>query len=481
MSIDNRVLKFREAIWAFTANVLPKISPELRPAVADIAWLIANHFSSPEDSEELYTKFQKIWDNRSPEPNYRVELLAYCAWKIRLYLTFDQPKIAFRLFQQITKAILHKPTALVFELESCCLSSSNNFSIPKIPEEDISTLFGIGEACEQIKGNLTLNKLTKQMKIPLNELNSYLQKFEMAFGCMVAFEAIGLYWLRAEVQVNSFHHLQQLIERFKPLAYRCEVHGSLKRSHEGFDGDLIRFSTEFAYPIAQENKLTEWAGKNRVQLYRRINERIYQNFGVLYKERWTPKDIARAKYGFQTEFEYKTNEILLDKRLFQIVKTYITPIAFYKDMKVNELNCLLPFYKLALHLKTDVTGVHQEATKLFQKRILTPYFYSNLLHYSPEKILEGNQALLHDEAQGFLYARSEMLESFNKENQIWDERIFRLYVPDVSPKLLELHGFRALKRVYWTKISNSIQENWYNFKISCWQSPKLPHIYDLLV
>ncbi|MFX0209988.1 MAG: hypothetical protein ACFFDT_28665, partial [Candidatus Hodarchaeota archaeon] len=406
MSVDERILKFREAIWAFTNNILPKISTELQPSVADIAWLIINHFFSPEDSEELYSKFQRIWGNRSVESNYHVELLAYCAWKIRLYLTFNQPEMAFSLFQQIAKTVVHKVANLKSELEKCCLPTSKYFPFPKIQENDVSLLYGIAETFRQTQKNLTLRLLANRLKTPFEELLLQLKRLEVVFGCMIAFEALGLYWLRAEVEINSFHGLQRLIERFKPLAYRCEIHDQFHND------DTTSFSVEFTYPIAQKKILFEWASENRIRLYRKVNEQIFQNFNVLYKEPWSPKDVTVVKPGIQTIFEYNIDVILLNKLILQIIDIYQKLVFFTESQKIDEINCLLPIHKIGSQLKTNVVVARQEATKLFQQRILIPYFYSNLLHFTPEVVLEGNEKILHDEAQAFLYARTEALQQF---------------------------------------------------------------------
>ncbi|MFX1514307.1 MAG: hypothetical protein ACFFCQ_17165 [Promethearchaeota archaeon] len=480
MSVDDRALKFREAVLIFIIKHLPKILPEVQPAVADMAWLIVNHFFSQEESKELFGKFQKIWELRSVESNYQIELLAYCAWKIRLYLTFDQPEKAFRLFQQITKILLYKGIALDAELEACCLPISKNFPFPKIPEKDILLLFGVSEAVKQTKGNLTLRMIMKQTKYGFEELIQRLQNFEMNFGCLVAFEALGLYWLRAEVEINSQNNLQPLIERFKPYVYHCEFHSPLKRSYEPCEDGFKRFSFEFAYPIAQKNTLFEWARKNQVQLFRKVNERIYQNFNVLYKEGWTPKDTTIVKPGSQITVDYNLNEIQLTKLVLQIIDVYQKVIFFSKGVEVDEVNCLLPIHRIGSELKTGVILARQETTKLFQQRILIPYFFSNLLVEPPEKIVEGTEFSLSDEAESFLYTRTETLQRCNEEKKGWEEKIVRMYTPEVSPKLIKMSGFRTLQRVYWEVPVSYVRVDRYDLEKSCWRFPKLPHIHDLL-
>ncbi|MFX1511121.1 MAG: hypothetical protein ACFFCQ_00845 [Promethearchaeota archaeon] len=480
MRVDKRALKFRESLWTFTTTVLPKISPTLQPSIADIAWLIVNHFFTPVDNEELYLKYVKIWKNRPVESNPSVELLAICAWRIRLYLTYNQPEMAFKLFQQITKTVLHKRPFLDSELETCCLPTSKRFPLPKIPDSDISLLFDLGEILKQTKENLTLRTFTKQINIPFKELISHLQRLEMVFGNMVAFEALGLYWLRAEVKINSNRSVQPLIERFNPLAYRCELHSTLMKYQEGHENNIERFSIEFAYPIDQEDVLFEWTIKNKIKLYRKIKEQLYQNFNVLYKDPWHPMDVARSKNAFLITFKHNLDRITLNKQLLQIIEIYQKIKIFSKGIEIDEADCLLPFHKLGAHLKMDVAKIYQKAPNFFQQQILTPYFYSRLLGYTPEKVVEGSESLLHDEGKTYLYARGESLQPFIEEKKSWTDKIFRLYVPNISSKLIELYGFRALKRVFWDVPPYFVHVNRYNIKKSCWQYPKLPNIQDLL-
>ncbi len=480
MRADKRALKFREVIWTFTTTVLPKIPPILQPSVADIAWIILNHYFTPADNEELYFKYEKIWKNRPIEPNNHVELLAICAWKMRLYLTYNQPEMAFKLFQQVTKTILHKGDTLDSELEACCLPTSERFPLPKIPDTDISLLFDLGETFKQAKENLTLRSITRKMNISLENLKTHLNKLEMVFGNMVAFEAFGLYWLRAEVEIDSNHSVQPLIERFKPLAYRCEVHSPLVKSHEVYDNDSTRFSVEFAYPIDQTHVLFEWAIQNKIKLFRRVKEMLYQNFNVLYRDPWHPMDIIPSRNAFLITFTHDLNRIALNKRLLQIIEVYQKLRIFSKGNEGDVADCLLPFHKLGAYLKMDVATVYQEAPTLFQKQILVPYFYSSFLGYTPEKVIEGNESILHDEAKGYLYARSEAIQPFIKEKNSWDDKIFRLYVPEILPRLHELYGFRTLKRVYWDVPPCFVQVKRYDMKRSCWQYPKLPSFRDPL-
>jgi hypothetical protein len=478
MSVDDRFLKFREAIWVFTDKILPKIDPVLQPSLADIAWLMANHFFAPEDSKKLYLKIREIWRNRSLEPNYQIELLSLGAWKIRLLLTFNQQESAFKLFQYITKAVRYKKEELEAELEAVCLPSSDNFPLPKISEADIEFLFGIGRTCQQTQGNLTISHIAKQINLTKENVISYLQKLEMVFGCMISLNALDLFWIRAEIDIKSHQSYAQLIERFKPIAHRCEAHSSLLKSNKTTEFQPTRFSIEFLYPIKLKNTLKKWAIKNGVCIYYLTKQQLYQNFNILYNDPWNPQDVNQLKSkGFITIMENSSNILELSRPILQIIETYLKPVAFYEGRETEVVDCLLPFYKLGSHLKLQAEKAHQLAVKLFQQRILVPYVYSDLFFFTPEIILEGNEFLLHDEARRYLYARAEGLQSLLAEEK---EDLFRLYVSTVSTKLLKQYKCRIVKRLYWEPPAPIIQADMYDFDHSCWKYHELPQIYDLL-
>ncbi len=481
MSAVKRVDKFREAIWLFVAKTLPKMPVELQPSLADMAWLMANHFFSPEVSQKLYLRLQKIWLNRSLESNNQVELLAYCAWKLQLYLTFNQPEIAFSLFQEIIKVIRYNDHKLETNLELCCIPNSKKFPLPRIPEEDMKFLFGISQACQQSQSNLTINYLANKMACSQKDLIWYLNKIKMVIGSLVAFEALGLYMLRVEIEISSNQNWPQLLERIKPIIYRCEAHTSPSKTPKENDLYPTQLSMEFLYPISQEKPLFKWAARNKIRVLRKVEQYLYQNFNVLYKDQWDPLGTTRLKSkGSRTSIIITSNKLEVNKRLLRITETYLKPAAFLGNRKAETADCLLPFHRLGSYLKMREKWAHKTAAELFQKRILVPFLYSELLRFDPEFILEGEELTLQDKAKSYLYTRGEMLQPFNVEKQAWNQhqKVFRLYVPKVSVSDFEEFEVRSLKRLYWASPRPLIQVNMYDFKKSSWKCPKLPDLHD---
>ncbi len=483
MTINDRGAKIRDAIIIFIDKIIPRISPDLQPLLANLAWLMANHFFSPEASQELYLKLQRIWHDESLTTKEQTELLTYCAWKLRLYLTFNQPKTAFELFQHITKTVQYRENNLGDVLKVHCLPRSESFPLPKIPKEDIRFLFNVGELIQQTQSNLTVPRIADHINFSREETVSLLRKLEMVFGCMIAVEALGLYWIRAEINIPPYYNIMELVERFKPFAYRCEAHSLPSKLNKGSDFQPDRLSVRFLYPITCKNDLFSWARKNGVFLLRNVEEHLFQNFEVLNEERWHPLAVSPLKTNTQKiSIKYNANKTEVNQRVLQIVDTYLRPASFIGTGKIEPADFMLPLHRLGEYLKMGRSQAYQIVTTLFTQQILVPFFLSDLLLYTPDKILEIPEVLATDEARGYLYARSHMYYPLNEEKRDWDEsrKITRLYVPEIVPRSLEKYDFRTVKRLFYASPRPALQINSYNVYSADWNPPKLPRLNDLL-
>jgi hypothetical protein len=478
MAKSDRTSDFRAALWTLTTRVIPKASPVLQSSLSKIAQLLGNYILSPEESEKLYHEIREIWFNEPLEIDPRINLLAYCAWKLRLYLIFDQTESAYQLFKELIGQIRHSDPSSE-ELEPICLPDSKRFPLPTIPVEHIEFLYTVAEACQQEHGSITIKKIAEMSAWTQQKVISYLNKLEMWFDCLVATEALGLYWVRAEIEIHSINIIPQLLHKFKPFTIRCEVHSPRKHSKSFTPSDFIpqRFSVEFLYPIDRQRELLDWGRKNNLILYRLIEHNLYQNFNVFFNDQWHGKKTTRLlKDAFQTTIDYPKDRIEITKELLRIIEVYKTPAAFSKVRIKGTTDTLLPFADLGTQLGLRENWARQIASNLFKQGILVRYQISYPLSFTPEMLLDGEELALHVEAQRYLYARRETLQPFKEERNGLDSKIYRLYIPEISPNMQQM-GFRMIKQLYHEQ-PPLILVNRYNFSKFCWKSPNLPELGD---
>ncbi|MFX1513866.1 MAG: hypothetical protein ACFFCQ_14880, partial [Promethearchaeota archaeon] len=433
----------REAVWTFTNHIIPSAPLHLQESLLNIVWLMNNFFLSQEESEMLYLKIFEIWDSESLEIDQEKELLAWCAWKLRLYLLFDQKQTALHLFRELMKSVRRGISEQ--ELLRLCSDSSTHFPLPKISEEDTKSLFRIAEVFQAKEGSITIKQLADLMHLTKGEVIDFLTKFEITFGCMVAAEALGLYHLYAEVEVQDLETLPQLLEYLKPFVIRCAILSGLQQS----PNNPRRLSFRFYYPIEKQDRLFDWAIKNKIRLYRQSERHIYQNFNVLLKEFWFEKKTTEMEEAsFQITLENSIDQIKLTRDILQIVETYLITTFFSKAQIPQKLNHLIPYSKLS-----DKLGLREEwsrhmAAKLFSKRVLVRYFYISHF-FRPSFLLKGPELVLHTEAKKYLYARLESYIPFNNEIMTWErQKVYQLYSLSLSPELLQKYPTMKINRVF---------------------------------
>ncbi len=475
---NDRDSNFRAALWTLTTKVIPQASPILQPSLTKIAQLLGNYLLSPEESEKLYHEIREIWLNEPLEIDRRINLLAYCAWKLRLYLTFDETDTAYQLFRKLIQLIRHDDPS-IDELEAIGFLDSESFPLPIIPGEDIEFLYIVAEACQQRKGTVTLKRLAEMTKYPIKNVISYLKKLEIVFGCLFASEALGLYDVRVEIDLHSNKQLLPLLEKFKPFAIRCEAHSPKQFSKTVSLSNFTpeRLSVEFYYPVNQQDSLFAWAKRNNLKLHIRFEQHIYQNFNVYYRDAWHAKKLTRIKTdAFQTTIENRKERIELSKAHLQIIELYLKQAVFSTGKEQGTIDGLLPFSNLGEHLGLREDWARHTAANLFNQGILVRYSLSLLVGFWPEIILEGNELSLHEKAQQYLYARREKLQLFDDETGS-KTRLYRLYVPEISKQIMQQSGFRIIKRLYYAP-PPLIQSTSYNFEEFSWNAPHLPEINE---
>ncbi len=465
---------FKEALWTFTTKIIPSAPSHLQKSLLNIAWIMGNYSLSQEESEKLFFEIYEIWDKGSFKYEPRKELLAWCAWKLHVYLLFDQKEIAFQLFRQLMRTVRRGISEQ--DLNQLCSDSSTKFPLPRIPKEDIEFLYTLAKVCQSQRGGVTIRRLAGMQNLTHKKVEEYLTKFEITLGCIVAAEALGLYHLYVEVEIENEEKIYQFLELLKPFIIRSDF---LSPLNQHLDGPK-RISFRFHYPIEEKDQLFKWAIDNRVRLYRQIECHIYQNFNILHKESWHEKETSEEEQKiFHVTLINTKDQIEITEDIIRIIETYLIPTVFSKARVPATSDQLIPYKDLGILFGLREEQTRRMAARLFSNQILIRYFYSSIL-FSPSLMIEGPELELHTEAKKYLYARLESFLPFNEEIRTWErEKVYQLYSLDLSPDLLQKYSIRRIKRLHSGELP-WIRADMYDFNQDSWKVPKLPTISDLL-
>ncbi len=470
----DRLSDLRTALWKLTTDIIPQTPENLQPALANMVRLLGNHLLDPEESYKIFTEIREIWDIDSLELDPRINILALCTWKMRLYLIFNLAESAFQLFRRVMQ-VVRTGGPDYEELQFVARPHSAEFPFPLIPDEDIEFLNTVGYAIQEYS-DVSIRKLAKLSDLSQQKTLSRLKKFEMVFGYMVAVETLGLNWVRAEIELRSADRLSLLLEKFKPFAYRCELHSP---NHEKLFP--ARFSVEFLYPVDQQKQLKEWGKRNNGQLYQQVGQHIYQNYNALNKGQWYDKETTQPKRGVhQSVLRNVHKQIKLTRDLLRVLESCRQGVRFRSDLVTENREKPAPDYQLRLQFMLKEDWMWKLAGNLFKQGILVPYFFSNLLLWRPEYVVEGDNLKFHTEGIKFLYARQETLKSIEEPDDGVNLTKSRLYVPEVTPELQYQKEFRRVKRIHYSPNEVLTRMSQYSFEGACWKAPNLPTIREFL-